>query len=797
MDFQLEFSKVKKALFDKYYDNLNDRQREAVYTVNGPLLVLAGAGSGKTTVLANRISHIIKYGNAYYSDYVPKGMTEEELDKLRDPDIFSKNELAQILSEFVCEPCPPWAILSITFTNKAANEMKERLGRLLGEDCAKDIRAGTFHSVCLRILRKFGDRLGYQPGFTIYDTDDTKKLLSQCLTELQIDEKILPPKTVLKKISDQKNNLKTPEEFAEEAEKDFKYKLIASVYTLYQKKLKAANAVDFDDIIMQTVILLKKDREVLEYYNRRFKYICVDEFQDTNYAQLEFVRLVSLMYRNIMVVGDDDQSIYKFRGATIENILNFDKSFEDAKIVKLEQNYRSTQNILDAANAVIKNNEGRRGKNLWTAGDKGEKITVKRLENQNEEAKYIIGKISELAAREKRSYSDFAILYRMNAQSNSLEQMFSRCSIPYRVIGGTRFYDRKEIKDVISYLCVINNPQDNLRLRRIINEPKRKIGETTIKAVEEIAGIHGISMFEVMENSAMYPAICKASPKLCDFTNMIKNLRKASETETLSSLFEKTIEETGYRQMLVNGGEEEADRLNNVRELVSNAVEFETSHENATLGMFLEEAALLSDIDNYDTAADAVALMTIHSAKGLEFPVVFLPGMEEGLFPGAQSIMYPEEIEEERRLAYVAITRAKRKLFCTHVRERLLFGRTQYNQCSRFVSEIPDEFVEHDDEVKHEQPKAGTHRQKASMISKEMIERSSVIINMSKDSDLNGKKSAEKEKFNPGDRVSHLMFGKGTVLSCSQKGADICYEVAFDNVGTKKLMAAYARLKRV
>ncbi len=786
---QTRFLNAKRALFDKLYDNLNERQREAVYTVNGPLLILAGAGSGKTTVLANRISHIIKYGNAYYSDYVPAGMTEEKVASLENADSFSKEEIAQILSEYVTEPCPPWAILSITFTNKAANEMKERLAKLLNEEYANDIWAGTFHSVCLRILRKYGERLGYSSGFTIYDTDDSKKLISNCMNELQIDEKILPVKDVLKRISAQKNMLKTPEMFAPECEGDFKLKMVSSLYTLYQKKLKLANAVDFDDIIMQTVRLLSENNDVIDYYNRRFNYICVDEFQDTNFAQLEFVRLMSLAKKNIMVVGDDDQSIYKFRGATIENILNFEKTFKGAKIIKLEQNYRSTKNILNAANAVIKNNSMRRGKDLWTAGDEGDKIVVQKLENQNEEAKFIINKIMEMVIREKRKYSDFAILYRMNAQSNSIEQMFSRSGVAYRVVGGTRFYDRKEIKDIVSYLCVINNPQDNLRLRRIINEPKRKIGDATIRSIEGISDAQGISMFEVMENASMYPSICKSASKLRDFVNIIKELQEVSETEPLSVLFEKTIENTGYRQMLLNAGEEEADRLNNVRELVSNAVEYENSHEEATLGSFLEEAALLSDIDNYDSTSDAVSLMTIHSAKGLEFPVVFLPGMEEGLFPGTQSQMYPEEIEEERRLAYVAITRAKNKLFCTCARERLLFGRTQYNQISRFVSEIPDEYIETDIARKTEAIADRMPKTKKNHISKEFYTKSAVL--------MNEKRGLGTEKFSAGDRVQHMMFGPGTIISASPKGSDICYEVAFDNVGTKKLMAAFARLKAI
>ena len=782
------FIRAKRALFNKLYDSLNDRQREAVFTVNGPLLVLAGAGTGKTTVLVNRIAYLIKYGNAYYSERIPSGMNDAEAERLDNATSLSKEEIGDILSEYVTDPCPPWAILCITFTNKAANEMKTRLAAAVGQDYANDIWAGTFHSVCVRLLRKYGERIGYPRGFTIYDSDDSKRLLISCMHDLQIDDKKFPPKSILSQISSLKNNLKTPQTFSAEIGSDFRLSQIASIYTLYQKKLTDANALDFDDIIMQTVRLLNDDEEVRGYCQKRFKYVSVDEFQDTNYAQLKLVELLSGMYRNLMVVGDDDQSIYKFRGATIENILNFDREYKDAKVIRLEQNYRSTSYILDAANGVIKNNQGRHAKSLFSDRGEGEKIVVKKCDTQNDEAKYIINKIMDMVIREKRKYSDFAVLYRMNAQSNTLESFFARSGIPHRIIGGQRFYERKEIRDIMAYLSVINNPADDLRLKRIINEPKRKIGDKTVSDVEYLAQLHGESMFSVMKSASKYPQICKSAPKLKDFVGVIEELQRISSDCSLSQLFEKTIDMSGYRTMLIAGGNEEADRLRNVEELVSNAVEFEKTHEEgtATLENFLEEVALISDIDNYDDENNAVVLMTIHSAKGLEFPVVFLPGFEEGIFPGTQSTAFQDELEEERRLAYVAITRAKDRLFCIHVRERLMFGRTQFNQLSRFVTEIPESCIEVDESKKPaEEPRKQVR--KKTVISKEFFTQPALRATA-------GNKSFE--RFKVGDRVSHTVFGDGVIMSAREMGTDVLYEIAFDSVGTKKLMATFAKLKR-
>ncbi len=783
-DLTSRFMSAKQALFDKKYSFLNEMQRRAVFTINDPLLVLAGAGSGKTTVLVNRIAFMIKYGNAYFDENM-RDVTPEKVEEFERAIDLSEAEISEILNEFIVDACPPWAVLSITFTNKAANEMKERLETMLG-DYAGEIWAGTFHSVCVRMLRRYGERIGYAKNFTIYDTDDCKKLVASCLKELDIDEKSIPAKSAVNAISRAKERLLTPAAFAAEVGSDYRKRQLAEIYTLYQKQLIAANALDFDDIIMQTVLMLKNDEEVRSYYQNRFKYVCVDEFQDTNLAQMELILLLSGRYRNLMVVGDDDQSIYKFRGATIENILSFDKRLNDAKIIKLEQNYRSTKNILDAANAVVRRNVGRRDKALWTENKDGDPIAVKQLETQIDEAKFIINKIMELVIREKRKFSDFAVLYRINAQSNSLEQVFARSGISYRVVGGTRFTDRKEIRDVFAYLNLINNHRDDQRLKRIINEPKRKIGIDTVNKIEATARRSGISMFEVMRDADKYPIISKSAYKLRDFALTIERLTELSETGNLPDLIDSTLELTGYRQMLKDGGQAEADRLQNVNELITNAAEYASANESPTLGGFLEEWALVSDIDNYDADSDAVVLMTVHSAKGLEFPIVFLPGMEENIFPASQSSLDPDELEEERRLAYVAITRAKERLLITHVRQRMLYGRTQYNPVSRFVEEIPESLKETDEPVKAQR---SYNTRKKNTVSKEFTTQASITAGVGK--------TKPAEKFAAGDRVHHITFGDGIVLSARDMGSDTLYEVAFDNVGTKKLMATYAKLRRV
>lgn len=783
-----KYAELKSRLFNKFYDGLNDKQKEAVWTTRGPLLVLAGAGSGKTTVLVRRITHILKYGSACESNEIPSTIPENFEQMCSDAEELSKDELGEFLRYFSVSPCPPWAVLAITFTNKAAKEIKDRLLAAFDDpEVASSIWAGTFHSVCMRILRSHIALLDYKSGFSIYDTDDQKKLVINCLRELNLDEKKFPAKNIMNLIGRAKDKLLSPEEMAEDFDADYLYSIAAKVYKLYQQKLFDANALDFDDIIMLTVKLLEENPDLLAYYQSKFKYVCVDEYQDTNFAQFRLTELLSGKYRNIMVVGDDDQSIYKFRGATIENILNFDRTYPEAKVIKLEQNYRSTKKILDAANAVISNNFGRKGKTLWTAGEEGSKITVTIANNQNDEARLIVNKVMQLAAA-GRKYSDCAVLYRMNAQSQALESAFAKSGMPYRVLGGLRFFDRKEIKDILAYLFLIANHSDDLRLTRIVNEPKRKIGATTMDAVADIAVELGVSKFEVMNSSMNYVALSKSAPKLMAFCDIINNLTKLSEELPLHHLVERVITSTGYKQMLVEEGEESEDRLKNLEELVSMAADYVERTEEATLVGFLEEISLVADVDKYDESADAVVMMTMHSAKGLEFPVVFVPGMEEGVFPGMQSVTNPSEMEEERRLAYVAITRAREELYLYRARERMTYGRTQYNPESQFIKEIPEELRVTVGEFQRKSPSAAAKS----------------FTNVSNDSfatKFGGiKQNSSQSKavtLSSGDQVSHPMFGKGLVISATKMGADTLYEVAFDTVGTKKLMGTFAKLTKI
>ena len=803
---------IKHKLFDKVYSHLNSEQRYAVYTINDPLLILAGAGSGKTTVLVNRIAFIIKYGNAYFSDYVPSYVNEEYVDRLEGALDFTKEEIEErVLPLFVSEPCPPYAMLAITFTNKAANEIKTRLVKSLGnEDVAKSVWAGTFHSICVRILRMYGDRLGYEPQtLTIYDTDDTKRAMLAAMRNLKIDEKSLPIKSIMSIISRSKDKLITPEEFLNENSADYRLRKIGEVYAEYQKNIFASNALDFDDIIMQTVRLLRENEDVREHFQNKFKYVCVDEFQDTNEAQFALTVLLSGKYRNLMVVGDDDQSIYKFRGATIENILSFDKKFSDAKVVKLEENYRSTQTILDAANAVIACNKGRRGKELWTKAGEGDKIRLHLCDEHNAEARYIVDTIVEAVASGKYEYRDFAVLYRANAQSSTIERTFAKSGIPYRMLGGLRFTDRKEIRDIIAYLQLINNHNDAERLLRIINEPKRKIGDKAIEAIRLIAAEQNSSLFAVIDNADKYAALSRYKDIFLDFAGLINRLtRILHDGCALDAFVNQVLDMSGYRQMLIDAGEEEKDRLENLEEFISSVIEYQKSVEEPTLSGFLEEMMLVSDVDKYDESADAAVMMTIHSAKGLEFPIVFLPGMEEGIFPGQQTLMGGDaELEEERRLAYVALTRAKKKLYILHTRSRMLYGRTTYNPVSRFVSEIPDKLLERDLPPRRSDfgssqggSQYSSYGQPRTYISggvaagKPTGVGDSVTIGKTLFKQPTG---GAKETFKEGDRVSHMTFGEGEIISVKPMGADILYEIMFDKVGTKKLMATYARLKKI
>ncbi len=811
---------AKRRLFDIHYGaTLNPCQREAVCTANGPLLILAGAGSGKTTVLVRRIVHLIKYGGAYESNTVPEGLDEAYVADMERAASFSQDEIDYILPEFIEDPCPPYAILAFTFTNKAAGEIRERLRAAFSDNAeiADSIWAGTFHSICVRILRRYADRLGYESSFSIYDTEEKTRLVSDCMKQLGIEERALTVRAAMNDISREKDALRAPGEGKVESLRD---RHVARVYAAYQKRLRANNAVDFDDIIMQTVRLLEENPDILSYYQNKFRYVSVDEFQDTNVAQFRLTELLAGGHRNLMVVGDDDQSIYKFRGATIENILHFDDAYPDARIIKLEQNYRSTKNILAAANAVIANNRDRHEKTLWCAAGEGEKLRFRRAETQEEEAAYILDKIMELVVREKRRYGDCAVLYRVNELSRTLESAFAKSGVPYRVLGGQRFYDRKEIRDVVAYLVMLVNVRDDQKLKRIINEPKRKIGDATVETVAALAAENGLSMFEVMESVKMYPSLAKAAPRLTSFCELIRRLQ--TEQGSVSQIVSAVLEHTGYLKMLEDAGEEGLTRIDSVNELISAAVEYEKrAQDTASLGGFLEEVALVSDVDKYDDTADAVVLMTVHSAKGLEFPVVFLAGVEEGIFPGAQSLIDESEMSEERRLAYVAITRAKERLFLTCTRARLLYGRTQFNPVSRFVSqEIPSHLVEEDKPARpfgsprthpfderaagsgngrfgnsgHTPPRFfGEFGKNSPPVSAEFRRRASVSDQATRPVARRGGASA---MLAPGTRVRHATFGEGQILSARDMGGDVLYEVAFEKGQVvKKLMATYARLE--
>lgn len=784
----MEFIDLRRKVIEKYFGNMNDRQLEAVTTVNGPLLVLAGAGSGKTTVLVNRILNLVKFGNGYYSTFVPE-VTEDEVKAGED----YLNGTADFVPDrvFSVDAVHPWQILAITFTNKAAGELKERISAKLGED-GSDIWAGTFHSVCGKILRRYAQLLGYTSHFTIYDTDDQRRLMKEIMKQHNIDDKFVPHKTVLSAISSAKDKLISPQEFEQNVGIDPRQKTIAQLYKLYQSSLKKADAMDFDDMIVNTVRLLEQNEDVLEYYQNKFRYVLVDEYQDTNYAQYVLVSLLAGGKNNICVVGDDDQSIYRFRGATIENILNFEDEYKNAKTIRLEQNYRSTSNILNAANEVIKNNRGRKGKTLWTDNGTGDKITLHTAEDERLEARFVADSILE-NVRKGQSFSDHAVLYRMNAQSNALENVFVRSGISYKVIGGTRFYDRKEIKDVLAYLQLINNNNDNLRLRRIINEPKRGIGDTTVNRAVEIGEELGISAFEVIKRADEFAGLSRGASRLKEFCDAIDKLSEIAQEASISDLFEQMLEITGYKSMLISQGEEAQDRLDNVKEFASTIAQYEIENDEPSLSDFLEEIALVSDIDSLDTSNDKVVLMTIHSAKGLEFKNVYLVGMEEGIFPGNQSIYGGQaEIEEERRLAYVAITRAKKNLTVTNAYTRMLFGSTTRNAPSRFLKEIPEELCESSGSTRQSVSvgyKSGEFSAKTSSFNKYGSSFKSSFTTVQKPSE-----SSSGASYSVGQRVNHKAFGDGTVMKITPMGNDKMLEIEFDVIGSKKIMSNFAKL---
>lgn len=686
-DLTQEFCALRDTYIEKQFGRLNEMQRQAVFTTDGPLLILAGAGSGKTTVLVNRIANIIRFGSAHGSTELPRPVTEADLNDLRNA-VAAGRDLPRETAYLAVRPARPWNVLAITFTNKAAGELKERLRAMLGDTLGGDVNASTFHSACVRMLRRDAERIGFPKSFTIYDSDDQQRVIKQIYKDLMIDDKFLPVKSAIGQISSFKDKLLSAEDVAGEPFANTKAQLVSKIYTAYAGRLKAAGAMDFDDLIFHTVKLLQNDAEAREYYQNRFRYVVVDEYQDTSIAQFHLVRLLAGGTNNVCVVGDDDQSIYKFRGATIENILNFEKVFTGAKTIRLEQNYRSTANILNAANSVIKNNMGRKGKTLWTDHGDGEKVHHYTATNEQDEASHIADVIGE-HLREGASLKDHAVLYRMNAQSNPIETYFARAGIPYRIVGGQRFFDRKEVKDINSYLAVIVNPRDDVRLRRIINEPARKIGMTTIEKIGELAASKGVPMMEIIAHVRDYPELQRAAAALERFYEMYRELCDLSVSEPLDQFVGDVIAKSGYEAMLKAMKEEGETRRENLGQLVSSIKTYaDQNGEDATLSGFLEEVALISDLDSYDNDADSVTMMTIHSAKGLEFPYVFVVGMEDGIFPGEMAKYNEEDMEEERRLCYVAITRAKKELYLSTSRTRMIFGQTRRNPPSAFLSEI-------------------------------------------------------------------------------------------------------------
>ena len=771
---------------------LNDKQYEAVVNTEGPCLVIAGAGSGKTKVLTHKIAYLIGEKNV-----------------------------------------KPWDILAITFTNKAANEMKERIAGLVG-DPAKDIWMGTFHSICVRILRRFIDRIGFDTSFIIFDTSDQKTLVKNCMKDLAIDDKLFNDRSVLSEISNAKNEMLEPDQYTLRANGDFRKETIATVYELYQKRLKENNAIDFDDIINYTIKILMENPDVLEYYSNKFKYVLVDEYQDTNKSQFTLITLFASRNGNITVVGDNDQGIYSFRGADISNILNFERDFPGTKIIKLEQNYRCTGNILKAANAVIKNNEVKYKKELWTENEQGNLPQVYLAENEYDEGSYIVSQIEHLKREEYYKYSDFAVLYRMNTQSRAIEDIFRRENIPYKIVGGLKFYERKEIKDIIAYLRLIQNNADNLSLKRIINEPKRGIGKTSLDKVEQLAISNEKSMYEIIKDAEQY-GLNRVYLNSREFINTIEELKSKIEDLSVSELIKQTLKKTGYTKALEDENTIEAEnRIENLEEFLTVAMEFEEEFAENGLREFLEGITLSSDLDNMEENEESVTLMTLHSAKGLEFPVVFLVGMEEGIFPGYKSISEPKELEEERRLCYVGITRAKNYLFLTCSRQRTIFGSTSYNPVSRFLKEIPEDLLEgyqdvfgdsdgktNKDRMFGDSPYSWTYGSKNSGNIKtykiDTQKEPSVAIagNVKKSNNSNGfmfrtaesflnnlnnigKKSAQQvdlSKYEAGIRVYHKKFGEGTINSVEPEGEDLKVDINFDKVGHKRLMAKFANLE--
>ena len=810
-DFNQRYIAARRAVIARDLRRLNPMQRKAAMTTEGPLLLLAGAGSGKTTVLIQRVYNLLTYGRGSDCESVPEWAGEEELAFLESfPETPSPEEADRARRLCAVDVPRPWEIIAITFTNKAAGELKERLAARLGP-MANDVWASTFHSACVRILRRDIDRIGFDKDFTIYDSDDSKRVIRDILKELNLDEKTFQPKSVLGIISHAKDQYQSPQAFAKahSGEADWKLSRVARVYEAYAKKLRSANALDFDDIIYHTVTLLQQEPEVLAYYQNKFRYVLVDEYQDTNHLQYLLTSLLAGGCRNLCVVGDDDQSIYRFRGANIENILSFEDQYRDARVIRLEQNYRSTQNILDAANAVISHNTGRKGKTLWTDNGGGEVVTVKTTFNEGDEANYVVGDIL-MGVNRGRSFRDTAVLYRMNAQSNALEYAMKRNGIPYKIVGGMKFFDRAEVKDMLAYLCVLNNPLDDLRLRRIINTPARGIGATTMDKVAVLAESQGASLYEIIRNADLFPELKSAASKLLKFADLIDGLRRRGAELALPEFYDAVCQESGYVKALEEKNDMESrGRIENVQELKSNILGFlEQDPEDATLSGFLNEIALYTDLDSVEADDNCVTMMTVHSAKGLEFPTVYVVGMEEGIFPGASAQNYPEEQEEDRRLCYVAMTRAKEKLTMTNCRQRMLYGRTSANRASRFLEEIPEENLrweskpvprfggmEGDDtfggdryEGERRPSRGGGYSSGGVHTYRDPAAAKPAQRPLASTRRTTAAPAAGLLQLRQGDMVEHTAFGRGMVLSVRPMGGDALAEVAFDNVGKKKLM---------
>ena len=815
-DLERRFIQARHDAIATEYSNLNPCQRQGVLATEGPLLLLAGAGSGKTTVLIHRVANLLRFGRGSDTDEIPIPISEDEVQFLEQyaaaPDAAQRP-----LMEYLCavEPARPWEVLAITFTNKAANELKERLGRMLGEEVAADVWASTFHSACVRILRRDIDRLGFDRSFTIYDSDDSKRVIKDIIKELELEEKSFPPREVQSIISRAKNDMQTPEDFAEQGKaiNDWRKIRMGKVYSLYNKKLRDANALDFDDLLWHTVRLLETAGDVREYYQRKFRYILIDEYQDTNALQYRLAALLTNQAKNICVVGDDDQSIYRFRGADITNILSFERQFKGARVIRLEQNYRSTQNILDAANAVIRHNQGRKGKTLWTENGRGELVTVKTTYNESDEANFVLGQIM-MYYRRGGNWGDCAVLYRTNAQSNAMEYACKRNGVPYKIYGGLKFFDRAEVKDMLAYLCVVNNPTDDLRLRRIINVPARKIGAATVDKAQLIAARYGMTLYDVLCRAEEFPELKSSAAKLKPFTDMIEEMRRRLPDCPLPEFYDYVCERSGYAPALREKDDVESrGRLENVQELKSSILTYLENAEGTepSLSGFLDEIALYTDLDSRADGDNCVTMMTMHAAKGLEFPQVFVVGMEEGLFPGNRAMGDGAEMEEERRLCYVAMTRAREKLTLTNARQRTLYGRTTPCMPSRFLNEIPEENMEW---LSKPQPRSESWEERDSdygdrgygsyggygqrsaapvVTRREPAEpKAGALRSAAGASKAAPKAAAPRMQIQAGETVEHDAFGRGLVLSVRTMGGDALVEVAFDSVGTKKLMLKMA-----